>query len=58
LISYDGQIANAKSPIALTMLGAPKGAKLHIKATGTDAVAAATQIAALIENHFGLKDTD
>lgn len=41
LISFDGNIANAKSTMELMLLGATCGAVLSVEATGADADAAA-----------------
>ena len=57
-ISYEGSAVDAKSAIALTMLGAPQGAELLVRAEGPDAAVAVTSIVDLINNRFGLKDTD
>ncbi|TBW36816.1 phosphoenolpyruvate--protein phosphotransferase [Siculibacillus lacustris] len=47
-ISFDGRRADPKSPTALMLLGAECGAVLTIEATGPDAAATATRIAAML----------
>ena len=50
--------ANAKSPIALMSLGIAKGAEITLSATGRDAAALVTAMAALIESGMGESEAD
>ncbi|MGE0434575.1 MAG: HPr family phosphocarrier protein [Planctomycetota bacterium] len=57
-LTFEDNTVDAKSALALTMLGAPQGAELAVRAEGPDAEAAVTALVDLINNRFGLKDTD
>jgi phosphotransferase system HPr (HPr) family protein len=52
-IACDGNIADARSVVGLTALGAGLGARLTIRAEGPDAEAAVAAIRGLIEGKFG-----
>jgi phosphocarrier protein HPr len=57
-ITFDTQTVDAKSAIALTMLGAPQGSELVVRAKGPDAEQSVREIVDLIGRSFGLADTD
>jgi phosphotransferase system HPr (HPr) family protein len=52
-IACGKDVANARSPVSLTTLGAGPGARLKIRAQGPDADAAVKAIAALFRTKFG-----
>jgi phosphotransferase system HPr (HPr) family protein len=51
-ITRGSDVANARSPVALTALGAGIGSRLTIRAEGPDADAAVKAIAALFKGKF------
>lgn len=53
LISNDTNRVDARSVINLMMLGAAQGARLKVRAEGTDARAALQAVRLLFENRFG-----
>ena len=52
-LAKDGQKVNAKSIMGVMMLAASRGTDLIIIANGSDEVAAADKLEALIANRFG-----
>jgi phosphocarrier protein len=52
-IESDGDIADARSIVELTSLGAGIGTRLKIRAQGSDAEAAVAAIVKLVEGKFG-----
>jgi len=54
----DGRKFNAKSSLDLLMLAAVPGTPLIIRAEGDDAEAAASSLAAFVENRFGMDEED
>jgi phosphocarrier protein len=52
-LERDGQKANAKSVMGMLLLGCHKGAKVTVRATGPDALAAVTAIGELFASRFG-----
>lgn len=57
-IDFNGTTVNGKSALECALLGAPQGSVLELTATGPDADEAVRQLAELIENRFGMTDTD
>ncbi len=53
IISESGVLANCKSIMGIMMLGAAKGTKITVTASGVDAQSALNSIVGLIENKFG-----
>jgi phosphocarrier protein len=47
-----GPWVDAKSPVKVMRVKAPRGATLHVRATGADAPAAASAIVSLVERRF------
>ena len=52
-IAPEGPWVDAKSPVKIMRVRAPRGARLHVRAEGTDAGAAVNAVIALIESGFG-----
>ena len=52
-LSADGPWVDAKSPVKVMRVKAPRGAVLHVRATGDGAQAAASAIMALVRDDFG-----
>jgi phosphocarrier protein len=53
-----GPWIDAKSPVKVMRVKAPKGATLHVRATGEDAAAAAAAIADLVVRKFDEADAE
>jgi phosphocarrier protein HPr len=51
-LQSDGPWIDAKSPVKVMRVKAPRGATLHVRATGDDANDAASAILALVERRF------
>lgn len=51
-LQSDGPWVDAKSPVKVMRVKAPKGATLHVRATGADAEGAASAILSLVERQF------
>jgi phosphocarrier protein HPr len=51
-LAADGPWVDAKSPVKVMRVKAPRGATLHVRATGADASAAASAILSLVERRF------
>jgi phosphocarrier protein HPr len=52
-LSPTGPWADAKSPVKVMRVKAPKGTALHFRASGEDAPAALEALLALVESRFG-----
>ena len=52
-LSTDGPWVDAKSPVKVMRVKAPRGAVLHVRTSGPDAAAAADALMALIRGGFG-----
>jgi phosphocarrier protein HPr len=52
-LSADGPWVDAKSPVKVMRVKAPRGAILHVRATGDGAEAAAAAVMALVRDGFG-----
>ena len=52
-LSPDGPWADAKSPVKVMRVKAPKGTTLHFRVAGEDAPAALAAVLALVESGFG-----
>jgi len=52
-LAAEGPWVDAKSPVKVMRVRAPRGAVLHVRSTGADAGAAAQAILALIRDGFG-----
>jgi len=52
-LAPDGPWTDAKSPVKVMRVKAPKGAMLHFRATGTDGKAALAALIALVNDGFG-----
>jgi phosphocarrier protein len=57
-LSADGPWVDAKSPVKVMRVKAPRGSVLHVRATGEDAGAAAGAIVALVKAGFDEVTTD
>lgn len=55
-VARDGQEVDGRSIMGLLMLAAPVGGSVDVTLTGTDAGAAATALARLVEGGFGEDD--
>jgi phosphocarrier protein len=55
-LSADGPWVNAKSPVAIMRVKAPKGTVLHFRAEGPDAAAAVAALSSLVERRFDEED--
>ncbi|AOX17909.1 HPr family phosphocarrier protein [Kozakia baliensis] len=55
-VSRDGQSVSALSIMGLMMLGAGRGEKIQLEATGEDATAAMDAVSALVMDGFGERD--
>jgi phosphocarrier protein len=55
-LAPDGPWVDAKSPVKIMRVKAPKGATLHLRACGSDATAALAALVALIERRFDEED--
>src|SRR4051794_11810388 len=53
----DGPWVDAKSPVKVMRVKAPRGATLHVRAQGADAAAAAAAILSLVERRFDEEET-
>ena len=53
-LSYRSHVVNAKSLLGILMLAAEKGARIHIEATGDDAVEAIAALQALAIKKFNI----
>jgi phosphocarrier protein len=51
-VSPDGPWVDAKSPVKVMRVRAPRDAVLHVRASGVDAAAAAEAVVALVESRF------
>jgi phosphocarrier protein HPr len=51
-LEADGPWIDAKSPVKVMRVKAPRGATLHVRATGPDARDAASAILSLVERRF------
>ncbi len=51
-LAADGPWVDAKSPVKVMRVKAPRGSTLHVRASGMDAAAAAQAIVALVERRF------
>jgi phosphocarrier protein HPr len=51
-ISPEGPWVDAKSPVKVMRVRVPRGAILHVRASGDDAAAAAEAVVALVESRF------
>jgi phosphocarrier protein HPr len=52
-LAPDGPWTDAKSPVKVMRVKAPKGATLHFRVTGADAEAALAAMVALVNDGFG-----
>jgi phosphocarrier protein HPr len=52
-LSADGPWVDAKSPVKVMRVKAPRGAVLHVRASGKGAVAAASALVGLVRDGFG-----
>ena len=52
-LAADGPWTDAKSPVKVMRVRAPKGTVLHVRASGSEAEAALAAMLALIEDKFG-----
>jgi phosphocarrier protein HPr len=52
-LSADGPWVDAKSPVKVMRVKAPRGAVLHVRASGTGARAAAAALVGLVREGFG-----
>ena len=52
-LSADGPWVDAKSPVKVMRVKAPRGSVLHVRTTGDGAAAAASAIMALVRDGFG-----
>jgi phosphocarrier protein HPr len=55
-LALEGPWADAKSPVKVMRMKAPKGTMLHIRASGRDAADAVDAMASLVERRFGEED--
>jgi phosphocarrier protein HPr len=55
-LALEGPWADAKSPVKVMRMKAPKGTMLHIRASGRDAAEAVEAMVALVEHRFGGQD--
>jgi phosphocarrier protein len=55
-LSAGGPWVNAKSPVAIMRVKAPKGAVLHFRAEGVDSEAAVSALRSLVERRFDEED--
>lgn len=55
-VSRDGQSVSALSIMGLMMLGAGRGEKIQLEATGEDATAAMDAVSTLVMDGFGERD--
>jgi phosphocarrier protein HPr len=51
-LAAEGPWVDAKSPVKVMRVKAPRGSTLHVRASGADAQAAAQAILALVERRF------
>ena len=51
-LAADGPWVDAKSPVKIMRVKAPKGATLHFRAKGPDAAEAVRQLVSLVERKF------
>jgi phosphocarrier protein HPr len=51
-LAAEGPWVDAKSPVKVMRVKAPRGSTLHVRASGADAEAAARAILALVERRF------
>jgi phosphocarrier protein len=52
-LAPEGPWTDAKSPVKVMRVKAPKGARLHFRALGEDAAAALAAVVALVDDKFG-----
>lgn len=51
-VEKDGEVVNGKSIMGMMMLAAGPGSKLHVRASGSDAAQALTELDALVKRKF------
>ena len=52
MVEKDGEVVNGKSIMGLMMLAAGPGSKLHVRASGADALQALNELEALVKRKF------
>jgi len=57
-LDVDGPWVDAKSPVKIMRVKAPKGATLYFRAKGSDAKEAVTSLVALIQRRFDEEDEE